>query len=276
MDMGWRFDDRQGAAGGWMPGDGRQFSVYAADFAAGNGKIDTDKIAASFSNQALENMGLSPSAAMAYLVRDACRDNPEQAGQAALKLAPAETNNVRSENQEKWEEEQRQQQKQWEQKQWEQKQWLENQRLEEQRFEEKRLAEQKAAANRPAEDATNNRLMMMPFALAGGLMLFGLGTDAVEAAGAAMSPNAEALSDPTMVTSNNNGGLLAAARNAVTGTQAVPGQDVLVTGPNQAAAFTPGVAPQSPAPGTTPQAPGLQASVTPGLNGPTLTPGGMI
>lgn len=276
--------DRDTIRNGFEQGDGRQFAVFAADFAAGrvnDGKIDTNDIAQRFSNQALEDMGLSPSAAMVFLVRDAVRNDPENASQAALKLAPSEAQDIEAERnnnsheaqqqqQERWEENQRLQREQWEQKQWEQKQWAEEKRMSEERWEREQWEKEQAAQNRPAEDATNNQLLAMPFVAAGALAWMGLGTEAVEAAGKAMSPHAEALGDSTMMVSNNNGGLLADARTALG--IAGPGQDAIVTGPNQAFAFTAGTAPEPEEPALTP---GLQPGAPQAQIGtaPKMAPG---
>jgi len=128
------------------------------------------------------------------------------------------------------------------QQQFDQKKWEQEQRDIAERQEQERLDEQHAARNRPAEDATNNRILEMPFLAAGALFGMYLGADAIQTAGAAMSPHVDSLPNPALVTSNNNGGMFAAALEA-TGNTVSPGVHALVNGPNMASVFTPGSAP---------------------------------
>lgn len=121
---------------------------------------------------------------------------------------------------------------------------LEQERIEREILEKKQAEEAAAAKNRPNEEALNNRIMGMPFQMMGAMAFLGFGSAALEKGADAMSPGVNGLGDQMMVTSNNNGGLLADARQSLSLT-APSAQDILVTGPSQTTAFTPGVTPDA-------------------------------
>ncbi|MBI2234753.1 MAG: hypothetical protein HYU57_07220 [Micavibrio aeruginosavorus] len=149
---------------------------------------------------------------------------------------------------------------------------LEQERIEREMLEKKQAEEAAAAKNRPNEDAQNNRIMAMPFQMMGAMAFLGFGSAALEKGADAMSPGVSGLGDQMMVTSNNNGGMLDAARQSLSITNP-PAQDILVTGPSQTTAFTPGATPDADmdASGTSPQLTQQRNpmfAAAPGIGGP--------
>lgn len=149
---------------------------------------------------------------------------------------------------------------------------LEQERIEREMLAKKQAEEAAAARNRPNEDAQNNRIMAMPFQMMGAMAFLGFGSAALEKGADALSPGVDGLGGQMMVTSNNNGGMLDAARQSM-GIANPAAQDILVTGPGQTAAFTPGQTPEA-----APDADGVAPQMTqqrntmfaaiPGIGGP--------
>ncbi|MFN3827715.1 MAG: hypothetical protein ACK4NR_08850 [Micavibrio sp.] len=156
------------------------------------------------------------------------------------------------------------------------KQFLIDEKREQEQWQAKKDAEEKMAQEkRPQEDALNNRIMGLPFGLASFGMGLGLGAGALSSVGNILSPSLNAMSGPMMVAGNDGGGLLAMARQSLN-VSAPQGQDIAVTGPNNAQRFTAGEPVVTPAATPTPAAPGVNNPFQqqPGLNGPSLMPPG--
>ncbi|GEM_PF-7005818 len=294
VDLG-RFGQKIGSMlpGDFQPGDYRQAAVFTAGCLAnhmGDPKIDLNDITSQLSHETLADMGISPSAALLQLARDAAIDDPENVGQAGARIAGAEKLNLKDENhaagnhtlchyEEKkaedlahFEEKQEQHQDWLEQKQADDKFFQDQKMAEERFFEEKRM--QEMAAQRPAEDQANMNIAMAPIGMGLALLGLDLTVDAVNVAGGAMSGHVEKIGDPALIATNNGGVMTAEARAAL---EATPlGKDAAV-GPDGAKEFTPGAAPD-PAPQLAGRssAPTMNqninmAGTAPGMN---LAPGG--
>lgn len=166
-------------------------------------------------------------------------------------------------------EQQQEQQERWQQQQDDNKKFFEEKEALQERLDEEQRLQEEAAANRPAEDQMNMSIAAMPFAFAGGLLMLDAGAQITQVCGEMMSFN-QGLGNPALVTSNNNGAMLACARSAMEISS--PTRDSLVTGPGQTQSFVPG---QTPEPGTQPgvNQPGQNMQNMPGINGPSLANG---
>ncbi|MCB9990271.1 MAG: hypothetical protein H6867_02690 [Rhodospirillales bacterium] len=250
----------------FQQGDGRQFTGLTAELAANDGKINTDLIAASFTDRALEQMGLSSSCAMLHTIRGIVRNGTETAAvaEAGLKITEAEISDKQGDHNNDSADEKRMEQQQWEEKQHLEQERLAQERWEQEQWEEKQHLEEEALKNRPQEDALNNRIMAMPFVGAGALFGLEMTKDMVGLTGNILSGEVAGLEGSTMVATNNNGNMLSAARAGM-GLEST-GQDMKLAGPNMAVDFTPGETPApaatAPAPGT---APGMQQNAVPGM-----------
>lgn len=112
-------------------------------------------------------------------------------------------------------------------------------------YDEKKEFEERLAEKREADERANNNIM----GGFGGLMSFGLGVGltagALNAVSSMAGPGLSSLGGPLMVATSGNGGLLADLRQTM-GLEQKTGQDLLLKGPGQTAAFTPGAAPDAP------------------------------
>ena len=267
-------------ADGMQPGDWQQCMVSTADMATG--KIDVNEIGDSFGWQALSAMGLNSSAALCYLVRDACIDDPELAGQTMRKIANAEVDNVKdandgqgidafakmkAENEEFFEKQQEDQQR-WEQQQDANQKFFDDKKAMEERMMAEKQAQEQTAQNQPDANQANMSIAALPLLMGGALFGVHEMGKMTTVAGQMADFNGTAGS-PMMVASNNGGMLTNAMQNTIAG-MSNP-QNTLVNGPNDLAPIGP-----APTPGTAPSLagnqPGMDTTI-PGMSGPSPTLG---
>ena len=230
---------------------------------------------------ALNQMGMTPGDVGEIMQRMYRDPDPEALRNLGLKGTALLERAAETDNNTAFLEKQRQQNDQFnEERRQEQLRIDEQRRLSEQRQQEewqkKKDAEEAIAAkSRPQEDALNARIIGLPLGLAGFGLTMGLGADALSVAGKMMSGSIAGMNSPMMVASNNGGGLLAMARGAFDLLGPGHDKDIILKGPGQTAAFTPG-APEV-KPELRPDSPERKQALgmAPGMAGPSLTPPGM-
>ena len=201
-----------------------------------------------FTAFALTEMGLTPGDLGDYM-KQLLKNSALLAG-GMVKAAPAAERNEERDQHQRAEEKDRLEakrlddQRREEEKRLETARMAEQQRLEEKRLEDKRLADADAAKNRPQEDKLNMQIATLPFRLGVGMEMLGFGGGVLGAMGQLVSPM-NGLGGQMMMTTNNNGALLADVREVLKHPARTDDMQATAGGPQP---IIPGLAPASPAP----------------------------